>query len=104
MSKKTTPEQEAIRAALRQPERRAFFSRRFSWGFGMWPCRWGFFFDWKSLTINFGEGESHHGSSVPTHKFGITFTVWPFCILCFWKEKRIFWIGDREWKKGLFKG
>lgn len=105
MAKKRTPEQEALRRAFDEPERRWFANRNMVWAFGMWPCRWGFFFDWKSLTIDVGEyTDGPANQSWTRYILGITFSVWPFAIICFWKQKRIFWIGDWAWKRRLFKG
>lgn len=99
MAKKRTPEQEAIRRAMKMPDRRAFSSRYMSWAYGAWPCRWGVFSDWTSFSISF-EGKAH-GAPVPGTGFVFKFGVRPFSIICFWEEKRIFWVGDWEWKRGL---
>jgi hypothetical protein len=102
MAKKRTPEQEAIRAAKKRPEKRFHFSRRMSWGWGDRPCKWGFFTNWTSFTIDIGEPKvKFHGPEVPESKFGFTVATRPFSIICFWERKRLFWIGDWEWKKGL---
>lgn len=104
MAKKTT-EQEMIRAALRRPERRWFFSWRTSRGRGDWPGKWSFFFDWNATTLSIGKPKKKfHGPEVTESQFNFSFKVRPFGIICFWGQERLFWIGDWAWKKSLRSG
>lgn len=102
MAKKRTPQQEAISRAKRLPERKRFIGWRMVWAHGKWPCRWGLFTNWTSFTIDIGEPKvKFYGPDVPESKFGFRFAIRPFGVLCFWERKRLFWIGDWEWKKSL---
>ncbi len=105
MVKKRTPEYEAIRVAKKLPERKRFIGWRMAWAWGDWPFKWGFFTNWTSFTLDLGKPKKKfYGPEVPESKFGFTFATRPFSIICFWEGERRFWIGDREWKKGLPDG
>ena len=104
MNKKRTPEQEAISRAKKLPDRKGFVGWRMAWGRGSWPFRWGFFTNWTNFVISLGGPTVQgHIPDVPKSKFEFTFETRPFGIICFWKQKRLFWIGDWEWKKSLSK-
>lgn len=102
MAKKRTPEQEAISRANRKRERKAFCSRRMAWARGDWPVKWGFFTNWRGFTISFGATVvTSAGEVAPNPVFTITLDWHPFGFSIFWRDKRLVWIGDWEWKKGL---
>ena len=99
MVKVRTAEQEAIRAAQRRPERKRFVNRRMAWGFfGVWS----FFTDWTSVSVSVGQvGGRAEKETCPKPVFLFSFGVTPFSAVMFWRSKRLFWIGDWEWKREL---
>ncbi len=105
MVNKDSDQSKALRAAWDKPEKFFHFSRRMIWGHGKWPLKWGFFFGGGAIAIDIGEPKNRvNGSEVPESQLTLSATARPFGIICFWGQKRILWIGDREWKKGLRSG
>ncbi len=99
MAKKRTPEQEAISRAKKLPERNRFASRKMAWAFG---DGWGFFTDWTSVSASVGEvGGRSEKEVCPMPVFLLSFGVAPFSVSVFWRDERLVWIGDWEWKTGL---
>jgi len=102
MAKKRTPEQEAIRAAKKLPERRACFSRRMCWGWGHWPCKWGVFTNWRTFSLNIGElAGASDKEVVPKPKVLVSLDWRPFDFSVFWYGRHVIWIGGWEWKLPL---
>lgn len=105
MAKKRTPEQEAISRAKKQLERKNFASRKMVWAF---VDRWfpgGFFTDWTSMSVSVGEvGDRVDKEVCPMPVFLFSFGVAPFSVNVFWRNKRIMWLGDWEWKRSLRNG
>lgn len=106
MAKKRTPEQEALSRAKKMPEKKGFIGWRMAWAWGDCPFKWGVFTDWTGITLDIGKAKDplRAASDVPSAQFGFTFATKPFSIICFWRQKLLFWIGDWEWKKGLKPG
>ncbi len=105
MVKRYSDQSKALRAAWDRPEKWFHFSRRMIWGHGTWPFNWGFFFGGGAITIEIGEPKNRaHGSEVPESQITLSATARPFGIICFWEQKRLFWIGNWAWKKGLRSG
>jgi len=89
------PDYEAVRAAKKVREKRFHFSRHMCWGEVRWPCKWGFFTDWTSFTLDVGEPKvKFHGVQVPEPEFTLTISIWPPGISCFWGHKQLLWVGD----------
>ena len=102
MAKKLSPEFEAIRVAMKRPERSFFISRRMCWGRGKRPCEWGFFTNWRGFSINLGAVESvSDGDTASKSVLLISLDWYPFGFVIWWRSKRLIWIGDWEWKKAL---
>lgn len=102
MAKKRTPEQEAISRAKKLPERKFFISRQMAWGRGNWPVEWGFFTNWRGFTFSVGAAVVMSvGEVAPNPVLTVTLDWRPFGFSIFWRNKRLVWIGDWEWKKGL---
>lgn len=105
MVKERSTQQDAIRAAWNKPEKHFHFSRRMIWSHGKRPFKWGFFLGGGVLAIDIGELKNRfNGPEMPESQLTFSITVRPFGIICFWEQKRILWIGDWEWKKGLRSG
>ena len=102
MAKTRTPEQEAISRAKKQPERKGFASRKMAWAFGDRWFPWGFFTDWTSFSVSVGQvGGRSEKETCPMPVFLFSFGVAPFSVSVFWCNKRLIWIGDWGWKKGM---
>lgn len=100
--KKRTPEQEAISRAKKAPERKWFASRRMAWANFTWPGKWGFWTNYNEVAFDAGTPRyKFHGPEVPEAVLGLNFRVWPPRLVLFWHRKRVLWLGDREWKRGL---
>jgi hypothetical protein len=105
MAKKRSPEFEAIRVAMKRPERRAFCSRRMCWAKGKWPCKWTFFTNWRGFSLGLGHVERlSAGDTAPKSVLQVSLDWRPFGFMIYWRSKRIVWIGDWEWKKSLREG
>lgn len=103
MTKKRSPEFEAIRLAMRRPERRAFCSRRMAWARGDWPVKWNAFTNWRGFSISVGVIEKvSDGDTAPKAVLLVSLDWRPFAFVIFWHGKRLVWIGDWEWKKSLY--
>lgn len=85
------------------PERRWFLSRRLFWANGRWPGKWGVLVTRRRLSFNAGEPKVrfHRSLDMPEAQLIFSFSWRPFGVIAFWGEKRLFWIGDRTWKKSL---
>lgn len=102
MAKERTAQQEAIRQASKIPEKRAFCSTRMCWANGAWPCQWSFYTDWRGFSVDIGDPKIRfNGPDIPEPKFGFSFDLRPFRVIAFWGMRRLFWIGDWEWKRRL---
>lgn len=105
MAKERDAQQDALRAAWDKPEKWFHFSRRMIWSHNTWPFKWGLFLGGGAIAIDIGEPKNRiNGSEVPESQFTFSATARPFGIICFWEQKRIFWIGDWGWKKELRSG
>ena len=102
MAKKKTPEQVALAAAARKPERRRFMSRRMAWARG---DKWAFFTNYHGFSFSTGSPKKKfHGGDVPESQFTMSVDWRPFKVVVFWDLKRILWVGDWEWKKAFRVG
>lgn len=100
MTKKRTPEQEAISRAKKMPERKGFIGRRMAWGQGGRPFKWGFWTNWSGFSLSIGEMEGvTEKETAPQPKFLIAVDRRPFGCSIYWYKKHIVWIGDWEWKR-----
>ena len=105
MAKKRSPRQQGVADAWAQPERRFFCSRQMCWMNRRWPFEWGFFTDWKILTMDFGNVKNKfYGVEVPEPWLSVTVGVRPFRVVVCRGHKRVLWLGDWEWKRQLSSG
>ena len=102
MAKKHSPEFEAIRVAMRRPEKKRFISRRMAWARGDWPVHWSCFTNWRGFSLNVGAVEKlSDGDTAPKSVLLVSLDWRPFGFVIWWRSKRLVWIGDWEWKKAL---
>jgi hypothetical protein len=81
MAKKRTPEQEAVRKAMKKPERRWFMSRLHAFGPFFWT-------NYNEVSICWGEPKNRfHGEQVPEHNWTIWFRLWTPRLMV-WKHLR----------------
>ena len=100
MAKKQSSQQRAVSDAWVRPERHFHFSRQMCWMHWRWPCEWGFFTDWKNLTMDFGKVKNKfHGVEVPEPWLSVTVGVRPFRVVVCRGHKRVLWLGDWKWKR-----
>jgi len=100
--KKSTPEQEAIRAAYNKPTRKWFVGRRMAWVKGEWPAKWSFFTNWRGFSLSIGDVESASEKETAPKSVLLVSLDWrPFGFAIWWRSKRLVWIGDWEWKAAL---
>jgi len=72
------------------------------WAHGSRPFRWSFFTNLHGFTLDLGRPKNKvHGETISESKFTLDLHTHPFGLLCFWKTRRLFWIGDWEWKRAL---
>jgi len=103
--KKRSPEFEAIRVAMRRPERKWFVGRRMAWAKGTRPVKWSFFTNWRGFSIGIGAVEKvSDGDTAPKAVFQVSLDWRPFGFVIWWRSKRLVWIGDWEWKAVLRNG
>jgi len=72
------------------------------WANGKWPFSWSFFTNWRGFVLDIGRPKVKvHGETTPESQFVLDLSTRPFGMICFWHTKRLFWIGDKEWKRAL---
>jgi len=102
MAKVKTAEQEAIREGFNRPEKKWFVSRRMAWANGTRFCKWGFWTNYNEVAISVGiPRTTFYGPEVPEAALTVNFRMWPSRAIVFWQRKRLLWIGEKGWKKGL---
>lgn len=85
--KKRTPEQEAIRKAMRKPERWWNCNRHCAW---VHRQGWGFFTNWRGFSFSAGKPkEKFYGPEVPESMIQITLDIRPFRFLVYWGNRRL---------------
>lgn len=99
MAKKPTPQQEAIRRAMNQPDRKWFVSRSMFW------FDWGefeFFTDYNLVCMAWGKPmPKFHSDECPETAWTVSFRFWKPMLIVFKHLDRKIWLGDWAWKKGL---
>lgn len=100
--KQRTPEQEAIRTAMRRPERRWHIDRRMFW---VKSENWSYFTNWRGFSLSVGEikGASDKDSA-PKSVLLVSLDWRPFGFSIWWRSRHLVWIGDWEWKRVLKNG
>lgn len=104
MAKKYTDQQKALKLAWLRPEKPLHFSRDACRGSGSWPCVWKFWTNGLRLHIGLGKPWKRMGGvGMPVSQLTFGLILKPFSIILWWGLKRLFWIGDWEWKRALSK-
>lgn len=69
---------------------------------GNWPCVWKFWTNGVRLHLGLGKPwKRMGGEDMPVSQVTFGFVLKPFSIILWWGNERIFWTGDRKWKRAL---